>query len=174
MLRLREWILAFVDAFRKEADKLTEEEREFFGDYIKEQVLDQPCQVEALQFRDPYRLVLVFLFDETLKDLMITIHNANWSDLSAVETMLRYKYSKLELNMGSIVRTLASFRKTNMDEADYGINFSRNICYMAFSHEVRIEALRMPWALEHNSSPQVIAKTIFHINCCQAQDEFIR
>lgn len=171
MLRLREWILAFVNAYREEANRLTEEERKFFGDYVKEQVLDRSCQIEALQFRNPYRLILVFLFDETLKDCMIATHNANWSDLSAVETMLRYKYSKLELTMGSIVRTLASFRKTSMDKADYGIDFSRNICYMAFSHEVRIEALRMPWALEHNSSPQAIAKTIFHINCCQAWDE---
>jgi hypothetical protein len=163
---MKKWINEFVVSYRGEAFWLPDEEIEAFGKYSKEQLLSAPCQIEALQFKNPYRLVLLFLFDKTKKDLQITLTKLNWKNLSIFVVCLLNKYSQLKLDPKELSRMLSNSQSTVPDGMSYSIGFFKDVCCIYFTHDVRIEAVPMMG----NSAPRSVAKTIFHLNHSQAQD----
>jgi hypothetical protein len=72
-MKLTYWIFFFIPAFRYEATIMHPAEVKFLGSYFREQTLAKPCQVEAVQFKNPYRVVLLFFLDSTKPDLQISI-----------------------------------------------------------------------------------------------------
>jgi hypothetical protein len=164
---VRKWIKEFVISYREEAFRLSDEEIEAFGEYSKEQLLSRPCQVEAVQFNSPYRLVLLFLFDRTKKDLQITLTRLNWKNLSILVVCLLNKYSHLKLDPKRMLKILSNSRNTAPDEMSHSIDFFKDVCCIYFIHDVRIEALPM---MQRDSGAESVAKTIFHLNHSQAQD----
>jgi len=164
---MREWIKKFVTSYREEAFRLTDEEIETFGEYPKEQLLSSPCQVEAVQLSNPYRLVLLFFFDKTRKDLQTTLTRVSWKNLSILVACLLNKYSHLKLDPKQMSKILSNNRNTAPDEMSYSIDFFKDACCIYFTHDVRIEALPM---MQRDSGPESVAKTIFHLNHSQAQD----
>jgi hypothetical protein len=164
---MRKWIKEFVTSYREEAFRLSDEEIKAFGEFAKEQLLSIPCQVEAVHFSSPYRLVLLFLSDKTKKDLQITLTRLNWKNLSILVVCLLNKYSHLKLDPKQMSKILSNSRNTAPDEMSYSIDFFKDVCCIYFTHDVRIEALPM---MQRDSGPESVAKVIFHLNHTQVQD----
>lgn len=74
----KDWVLAFARAYRTQAAELSEREKALFGEYVEEQCLSKPCQVEVFEFDDPYGLVLIFILN-TEADFAITLIPINGS-----------------------------------------------------------------------------------------------
>jgi len=165
---MRKWIKEFVTSYREEAFKLSAEEIEAFGEYSKEQLLSRPCQVEAVQFNSPYRLVLLFLFDKTKKDLQITLTRLSWKNLSILVTCLLNKYAQLKLDPKEMHRILSNTGKPAPKNTNYSIDCINDVCCLSFTRDVRIEALPIQCGLRTDSGPESVAKTIFHLNHSQA------
>ena len=104
MVQLKKYVADFVHAYRDHVDRLQEKEKEFFGEYVDEQVLRKPCQVEVIEFDDPYRLVWLFLLDKTKPDLMISVLKQKWKNLSVLVAEFGAKYSELQLDLKRIYR----------------------------------------------------------------------
>jgi len=167
---MRRWINEFVTSYREEAFRLSDEEIEAFGEYSKEQLLSRPCQIEVVQFNRPYRLVLLFLFDKTKKDLRITLTTLSWKSLNIFIICLLSRYWQLKIDpieMHEILSNLCNIAPRYMN---CSIDFIKNVCCLSFTRDVRIEALPIQCGLRTDSGPESIAKTIFHLNHSQAQD----
>jgi hypothetical protein len=164
---MKKWTNEFVVAYREEAFRLSDEEVEAFGEYSKEQLLSGPCQVEVLLFDNPYRQVLLFLFDKTKKDLQITLTKLNWKSINIFIVCLLSKYSHLKFDPNQMSKILSNIKDTAPDQMSYSIDFFKDACCIYFTHDVRIEALPM---MQRGSSPESVAKTIFHLNHSQVQD----
>lgn len=170
MLNMREWIKEFVTSYREETFRLSDEEIEAFGEYSKEQLLRRSCQIEIVQLNNPYRLVLLFLFDKTKKDLQITLTSLSWKSLNIFIVCLLSKYSQLKLDPREMRKTLLSTCNIAPKNMDYSIGFIKDMCCLSFTRDVRIEALPIQCGLRTDSGPESVAKTIFHLNYSQAQD----
>jgi hypothetical protein len=167
---MREWIKEFVASYREETFRLSDEEIEAFDEYAKEQLLRRPCQIEIVQLNNPYRLILLFLFDKTKKDLQIALTSLNWKNLNIFIVCLLNKYSQLKLDPREMSKILLSTCNIAPKNMNYSIDFTKNVCCLSFTRDVRMEALPIQYGLRTDSGPESIAKTIFHLNHGQAQD----
>jgi hypothetical protein len=132
-------------------------------------MLSKPCQVEVMQFTNPYRVVLIFLFDGTKSDLLIHISREKWEDLDDAIGILD-KYSSLHLN-GQKLRKMLKHCRTIDVELIYSIDFTKDACCICFTYDPRVKASPLPRRLKHVSDPQEKAEMIFNLNHCQAVDE---
>lgn len=171
-LRLTDWVFAFVHGFRYEAEKLTQDEAKCLEPYIEEQMLTKPCQVEVIQFNKPYRLALVFFFNKAKRDLLIHVCQEKWYNLDAMVKKLLDKHRELQLNYEDLHRLLESCR-SYPDTSIYAIDFITHVCCICFTRDVRMKGSVFPWRLDYITGAQAIAETVFHLNLCQAQDEFM-
>lgn len=170
-LRLADWVFAFVHGFRYESSKLKPEELKCFEPYVKEQMLTKPCQVEVIQFSKPYRLALVFFFDETKQDLLIHICQEKWNTLDVMVKRLLDKYSVLQLNNRDLYRLLERCRSYS-NKSTYAIDFIAHVSCICFTYDARVKASQFPWELRYVTGPQEMAEVVFNLNHCQAQDYF--
>jgi len=106
MLRLKDYVAAFVHAYRDQVDRLQEKEKEFFGEHVDEQTLSEPCQVEVLEFYNPYRFVWLFFFDGSRGDLDVSCYREDWRNIDNIIEKLRTKYSELKLSRFGMRRML--------------------------------------------------------------------
>jgi len=169
---MKNWIMTFVEEWRLQANSLSEEDKECFKPYVKEQMLSMPCQIEAVEFRNPYRLVLLFFFDEDRSDLSVTVQKRKWTDLSALVDSLCAKYSKLRMEPTYLWEELFHYKHADCDDIDYGVGCLENVCIMFFSREPRIWALSVAWFLERGSGPSSVGRSIFRLNYSQAVDYY--
>jgi len=170
-VRLTDWIFAFVHGFRYESSNVQKEELEFLEPFVKEQALARPCQVEAIQFSRPYRLVLLFFFDKTKHDLLIDIHQERWSAQGSIVGRLIDKYSALKINHKDL-RTLIERCRNYQRDSVYAIDFIRNVCCLCFTHDPREKGSPFPWSLGYITKPQETAEMIFDLNVSQASMYF--
>lgn len=166
-MRLTDWVFAFVQGFRYESSKLTPEETGYFEPYVKEQMLTTPCQAEVIRFCKPYRLALLFFFDGTKQDLLISIRREEWNNLDATVTRLQSKYSTLQLKSIDLHRLLERCRGYT-NGSIYAIDCVTHVCCICFTHDPRIKASPLPWSLYYVSNPQEMAEMIFNLNLGQA------
>jgi hypothetical protein len=166
-LKLADWIFRFVQGFRYEANKLDPHERNYLEPYVKEQMLNKPCQIEILQLRRPYRLALVFFFDDTKQDLLICARQHNWNNLDATVTRLLSKYSALHLK-GIDLQALLERCRSYSNNSLYSIDYINQACCICFTHDPRKKSSPFPWSLHYISDPQAMAEMIFNLNLGQA------
>jgi len=166
-VRLTDWIFAFTHGFRYESNKVQKEELEFLEPYVKEQTLPRPCQIEAIQFSRPYRLVLLFFFDKTKYDLIIDIQQGRWNTQSSIIERLTDKYSGLKINRKDL-RTLIERCQYYQRNSIYAIDCIRNVCCLCFTRDPRQKGSPFPWNLSYITKPQETAEMIFDLNLSQA------
>lgn len=169
-VRLVDWVFAFMQEFRYEASKLEPYEKEWLKPYVKEQIMQKPCQAEVLKFDNPYCLVLLFFFDSTKQDLLIKIHRKKWATLDATVAMFLDKYSTLNLNSEDVYRLIVS-AKDDMGGGRkflYGLDGLNNVGCIYFPHNVLVKTSRFPTELGDLSDPRRMAEWIFNTNLGQA------
>jgi hypothetical protein len=167
---MKKWVKAFVEAFRLEGSELEEDDKKCFEPFVKEQLLSAPCAVEVVELRNPYRLFLIFLFGEGVKDLKISVHRRKWADIGAFVDNLLLKYSGLNIDFELLVRMLVNFKSS--DDMDYGIDLRENVCTLAFTRDVRIFPLNVALSVEPDSGPSAAGRSIFRLNYSQALDRY--
>lgn len=166
--------MIFVEEWRLQASRLSEKDKEVFKPYVREQMLSMPCQIEAVEFRNPYRLILLFFFDENRSDLQTTVQKRNWKDLSALVDSLCAKYSGLRMESTCLKEKLIGYKHVDCDDVDYGVDCFENVCIIFFSREPRIWASRVAWVFERGSGPSSVGRSIFRLNYSQAVDDYRR
>lgn len=175
MLSMEKWMTQFLEQYRFEGLKLGPKDKECLAPYVKEQLLSPPCEVEAVIFEDPFCLLFLFFFGPRVRDSRVSLRNSSWPRIHFLIGKFHLKYStlhvdyeKLETNINRIHQNLseaASNRQTTM----YGIGALRNVAWLYFCQDFRIEA--WPWSPKGRSEPSDVANTVFHLNYCQAIDE---
>ncbi|MBN1244302.1 hypothetical protein JXA31_01760 [Candidatus Bathyarchaeota archaeon] len=168
---LSDWVFAFLQGFRFEYSKISEQEKRFLEPFLKEQTLTRHCQVEIVQFTNPDRIVLLFFFDSTKKDLLIDIHKSNWSNLDLTVEMLIAKYPTLKIQRADLWE-LISRCKDIKPSAIYSIHFVDNICCISFARDPRKKGSLFPWSFNYINDPQQLAEVIFNLNLNQASTYF--
>jgi len=169
---MRDYLATFIRVYREQAAKLQEKEKTFFGEYIGKQILRKPCQVEVIEFADPYRLIWLFLFDKTKPDLMISVHKQKWQNLSVLIAEFGAKYSKLQLSSRRLHKILQHFRDMNTDNLNYSMDVIENAYLLCFPHDVRFDTWPLSSVLKGDSSPQAVAEAIFYLNYTQSRDRY--
>lgn len=167
-LSLADWVFAFIHGYRYEASKLKMGETEWFEPYIRECTLAKPCQVEVVQFRRPYRVALVFLFDNTKIDLLIKIREGNWNKLGLIVRSLRSEHPSLQINSKELRRLLSRCRDYPNDSM-FAIDYTSNVFLICFTHDPRVHGSPFPWKLCYTTDPQKVAGTVFDLNLQQAE-----
>jgi len=123
-------------------------------------LLPAPCQVEVVEFSDPFRLVLLFFFDQAKPDLEISFHKIGWDRQRALGAELAAEYG---VRLDPLLRIFQGCR--DMDPAtNYAIDGSQNLLAISFPKDPRSNEWPLAKALNHDSSPETIAETIFHLN----------
>jgi hypothetical protein len=166
-VRLTDWIFAFVHGFRYESHKEEKEENKFLEPFFKEQMLLSPCQVEAIQFSKPYRLVVLMFFDRQKQDLLIHISQEKWRAQDSITKKLIRKYSTLRMNHKDIRKIIERCRNYPK-KLIYGIDCLKNLCCICFTRDPRQKASPFPWAFNYITDPKKTAEMIFHLNLGQA------
>lgn len=138
-IELKEWVQEFVHAFRAEMEKLCEkygnEVLRWLSPYVKEQMLAKPCQVEVIQFDEPYRFLLVFFFDKSKPDLLINIYQEKPVNLDALTEFLLNQHCSLSIDYGCLHSKLESCLAGGTSEkALFGIAFCRGLFSIWFAH----------------------------------------
>jgi hypothetical protein len=169
-MRLTDWIFAFVHGFRYESGK-AKEELEFLEPFVKEQMLTSPCQVEAIQFSKPYRVVLLFFFDKKKQDLLIHIFQEKWSSQDLTVKRLTSKYSALKVNHEDLRKLIGRCRDYPRNSI-YAIDFIKNVCCICFTRDPREKGSPFPWSLNYITNPQETGEMIFTLNLIQASTYF--
>ena len=170
-MQLSDWIFFFVHGFRYEAKRMQPEEASFLESYFKEQTLAKPCQVEAMQFTNPYRVALLFFQDQTKLDLQIHIQHEEWSNLDQSVTNLLKKYSSLQIKRSDLCKLLEQC-KNCQEGIIYGIDVVRDILLIYFTHDPRKKVSPLPLELNY-SKPEDVAEMIFRLNVDQSSTYFI-
>lgn len=155
-----DYLVSFIQAWRVEASKLRKEENKFLR---REEALLYPCQIEILEFSNPYVLVWLFFFDQSKPDLQTSCHQENSKTLSALVERLATKYSDLHLDLPRLQEMLEHLRILSL-EAFYLIDSAPNVLILGFP----------TWPLKSHvgsSDPKEVARDIFHLNLCQAIDD---
>jgi len=168
-MKLSDWIFFFTHAFRYEAKRMHPSEVRFIADYLDEQTLAKPTQVEAILFSNPYRVALLFLLDKTKMDLQIHIQHEEWSNLEQTITHLLKKYSSLQIKRSELRVLLERCKKL---PGIYGIDVARNILLIYFTHDPRKKMSPLPLMLNY-SKPQDVAEMAFRLNVDQCSSYFI-
>jgi hypothetical protein len=170
-MKLTDWVFFFTHAFRYEASIMHLAEVKFLGNYLREQTLAKPCQVEAIQFKNPYRAVLLYLLDSTKPDLQISIQQKEWFNNEEIITNLIKKHAYLQLKRPELHRLLEGC-KNCQEGIIYGMDFIRNVCVIYFTHDPRKKVSPLPLVLNY-SKPQDVAEMIFRLNVDQSSTYFI-
>ena len=166
----KDWVIAFTRAYRTEAEELSEQEKIFFGEFIDEQCLSKPCQIELFEFADPYCLVWLLILDESKQDLKVTFRKATWKNVSMVAEQLAEKYG---VSFDDILRMLDGFRgNVRSEQMNFAIDMFEHVLGLSFPDDVRVWK---PSLLKSRSpSPENIADMVFRINYCQARDRYAK
>ena len=158
-----DYVSIFVQAYRAEARMLSEKETGFLR---REEVLPAPCQVEVVEFSDPFRLVLLFFFDQAKPDLEISFHEIGWDRLRALGAELAAEYG---VRLDPLLRIFQGCR--DMDPAtNYAIDGSQNLLAISFPKDPRSSEWPLAKALNYDCRPQQVAQIIFHLDLNQAID----
>ena len=160
MCQLKDYVVTFIHTYREHVNRLQEKEKEFFGEYVGEQILRKPVQVEVMEFDNPYRMIWFFLFDRTKPDLMISVHKLKWQDLSVLIAEFGAKYSELQLDLRHMYRILEHSRNMNIDNLNYSIDVFKNAYFLCFPANPRLDVWPLSRILEGDSSPQTVAEAI--------------
>ncbi len=153
-------------------NKLQEKEKAFFGKYVEEQTLSEPCQVEVVEFYDPYRLALIFLLDKSKPDLRISIHTQeDWKNRDNIIERFQTKYSELKLNRSEMRRILSGFRDMN-SKCMYSLNAIKGALGICFTFNIRLTKGSFARWLGDEANPEEVAKIICGLNLSQAVDEY--
>jgi hypothetical protein len=170
-MKLSDWIFFFTHGFRYEAKRMHPSEVRFIADYLDEQTLAAPTQVETLIYSSPDRFVFLFFLDKTKRDLQIHIQHEEWSNLEQTITNLLKKYSLLQIKRAEL-RKLLEQCKNCQERIIYGIDVSRNILLIYFTHDPRKKVSPLPLVLNF-SNPQDVAEMAFRLNVDQCSSYFI-
>jgi hypothetical protein len=170
-MRLTDWVFAFTHGLRYESHKTEKEELKFLEPFFKEQMLISPCQIEAIQFSKPYRLLLLFFFDKTRPDLPIHISQEKWISQNSTAKKLISKYSALRINHYDIQEIMERCRNYP-EKLIYGIDFIKNLCCICFTRDPRQKGSPFPWAFDYVTDPQKSAEMVFRLNLGQASMYF--
>lgn len=170
-MKLTDWVFFFTHAFRYEASRMHPSEVRFIADWLYEQTLAKPCQVEVILFSNPYRVCLLFFLDKTKRDLQIHIQHEEWSNLEQTITNLLKKYSALQIKRQEL-RTLLERCKNCQERIIYGIDVARNILLIYFTHDPRKKVSPLPLVLNF-SNPQDVAEMAFRLNVDQCSSYFV-
>jgi hypothetical protein len=175
MLSIEKWMTQFLEQYRFEALKLGPKDKEYLAPYAKEQLLSPPCEIEALIFRNPFCLLFLFFFSPHVQDRRVSLHNSSWPRIhfligkfSLKYSTLHVDYKKLETNINRIHQNLSE-ASSNRQTTMYGIGALRNVAWLYFCQDFRIEA--WPWSPKGRPEPSDVANTVFHLNYGQAIDE---
>ncbi len=164
MLIWEDYLDSFVGNWRVEASRLTKEESKVLR---REETLLNPCQIEIIEFSNPYVLVLAFFFDKSKPDLATSCRHENWKNLSRLVEELRDKYADLELDTARFHTMLNSFR-SNDPESSFSIDGFKNVMGLCFPFDVRSSTpAKHLW---HKTEPKEVGASIFHLNLSQAID----
>ena len=156
-----DFVRAFITSWRNEA-AVSERERVFLR---REELLSAPCQVEVVKFSDPFRLALLFFFEQAKPDLEISFHKIGWDQQRAFGAELVAEY---EVRLDSLLRIFQGCR--NMDPATiYAIDGFENVLMLGFPHDVRLGIWALPKTVE---GTEAVAKDLFYLNLGQAQDYY--
>jgi len=170
-MKLGDWIFFFTHGFRYEAKRMHPSEVRFIADYLDEQTLAKPTQVEAILFSNPYRVALLFLLDKTKMDLQIHIQHEEWSNLEQTMTNLLKKYSALQIKRSELRKLLERCNNCQGGIIS-GIDVVRNILLIYFTHDPRKKVSPLPLELNY-SKPQDVAEMAFRLNVDQCSSYFI-
>ena len=172
MLHLKDYVVTFVRVYRDQVNKLQDGEKAFFGKYVEEQTLNEPCQVEVVGFDEPCRLALIFLLDKSKPDLVISIHKGDWKNTDNIIEKLRTKYSELKLNRSEMQRMLSCFRDMN-SKCIYSLDAVKGALGICFTFNVCINEWPFVRWLGAETAPKEVAKIVFGLNRSQAVDEYL-
>lgn len=170
MLRLKDYVAAFVHAYRDQVDRLQEKEEAFFGEYMEEQTLSRPCQIEALEVYNPYRFVWLFFFDGSREDLKVSCYREDWRNIDNIIEKLQKKYGKLKLSRSKMRRMLSGFRDMN-SKCMYSLDAIKGVLGICFPINIRLNEWPFARWLGVETSPQEVAKIVYGLNRSQAVDE---
>jgi hypothetical protein len=170
-MKLNDWIFFFTHGFRYEAKRMHPKEVRFIADYLDEQTLAKPTQVEAILFSNPYRVALLFLLDKTKMDLQIHIQHKEWSNLEQTITHLLKKYSTLQIQLPDL-RKLLEQCKNCQENIIYGIDVTHDILLIYFTHDPRKKVSPLTLVLNF-SKPEDVAEMAFRLNVDQCSSYFI-
>lgn len=165
-IKLPDWIFYFAHAFRYEASTMDPGEARFIADYFNELTLAKPCQIEVLKFKNPYRLLILFFLDQTKPDLPINKKNVEWTTIEHTIDVLRNNYSPLQIKSTELYRIIKQC-KNSQQEIIYGIDYTRNVCAIYFTHDPRKRQSPIPAVLDC-SKPQDVAEMIFRLTVDQS------
>jgi len=171
-LRLKDYVAVFVHAYRDQVDRLQEKEKAFFGEYVEEQSLSKPCQVEVFDFSEPCRLILIFILDKTKPDLVCTVQKEDWRNIDNVVERLRTKYGELELSRFGIRRMLVRFHNMNQ-KCMYSLDVVKGVLGICFPINIRLNEWPLARWSGVETSPQEVAKIVYGLNRSQAVDEYL-
>jgi hypothetical protein len=162
MLGLKDFVTRFVCACRRSVEWLTEQQKACLGRYRNELTLAKPCQIEVFEPCDPtlpYRLIMIFLFDKTKPDLIISV---NSMDSAKVATdLLKVKYSGLRLNYERITEMIESFSKLRLD-IGYSWTVYENVFGICFPYDPRLKDNPVAqYLIGEANSIEKFARTIF-------------
>ena len=155
----REYVIAFVDAYREEATQLSEQEKEVFKPCVMEETLEEPCQIEVIEFQDPFGVGWFFIRDENKRDLLFSIHRINWKNTQIIEK-LNSKYPSLQIH-NHLHQIFNQHRKCKDEDILYSLDARPNILAIFFPRDVRKEGIPK---ITTNSDPGEVAEAIFHLN----------
>jgi len=157
-----DYVSAFVESYRGEVCKLSEKEKSFLR---TEETLLPPCQVEILEFSQPYRLVLLCFFGESRPDLETSFRKSDWQHLSALVEELA---SKHKVGTGPLFKMIKGFNSMD-SQSIYSLDGFKGALGLCFPHDVRLGNWALAKTVE-GSSAVAVAKDVFHLNLGQAQD----
>jgi hypothetical protein len=171
MIRLTDWVFAFVHGYRYESNKLDPEETKCFVPFVQENLLSMPGQMEVVVFNKPFRIVLLYFLDKTKLDLLIRIQQRKWTDIITLTKQLQEKHCSLQLKREELAKLLQRCR-CNSKKSLFAIDFARNVFAICFNHDPRVKVSPYPWELSYINGPQEMAELIFHLNIDQASCYF--
>jgi hypothetical protein len=171
MIRLTDWVFAFVHGYRHESTRLSSEEKECFEPFVQENLLAKPGQVEVVIFSKPFRSVLLYFLDRTRPDLLISIRQRKWSSIVALVNELKEKHRSLRFSCSDLYRMLWRCRDYR-NKLMFGIDCSKNVLAVCFTHDPRLKGSPYPWELNYINDPQEMAEVILHLNVDQSSCYF--
>jgi len=126
----------FVPSWRYAVATVPKKDRIVFRPYIQEHLLPDPIQIEVCEFKDPCRLIWLFLLDKTRRDITVSVPQK----LRAVSTLvekLKTKYPELDTDWQGVSQMIRDCLRPIGDNFGYGINCRRNVLQIYFPYDPR-------------------------------------
>jgi hypothetical protein len=170
-MELNDWVYYFMHGVRYVAEKMTND-RQFIADYLREYTMTKPCQAEVLSFQNPYRVLLFFFFDETKPDFRIRLRRTDWNNTNRLIAIFQVEYRSLKIKHSDLSGVFLKCRYCGHYDILYGINVSRNLCAVYFTHDPRKCKTLIDGFQIGTSRPQDVAEMIFKLSVEQASGYF--